>query len=179
MPLPGRLVCRHELRKRIIRSAGPTRSARKLEVPGIVGMAKTTRTLVREFSASPRDRAPQASAASARSAVRQNGGTKKDLSFSSKDRSLTCGATFTIDSSDAEPSHEHANTCSALNAGSRSRYSVGSAPCAPCLPFPFPSANHLPSSLLRESQLRPLSVSAHDGLTFASSVSAIKLWRIL
>ena len=39
------------------------------------------------------------------------------------------------------------------------------------VPFPFPSANHLPPSFLRESQLRPLSVSAHDGLTFASSVS--------
>ena len=44
-------------------------------------------------------------------------------------------------------------------------------PFAASLPFPFPSAIHLPSSLLRESQLRPLSVSAHDGLIFASSVS--------
>ena len=138
LPLPGRLVCRHELRKRIIRSAGPTRSARKLEVPGIVGMTKTTRTWVREFSASPRDRVPQASAASARSAVRQNGGTKKDLSFSSKDRSLTCGATFTIDSADAEPSHEHANTCSALDAGSRSRYSVASRRACALRPPTFP-----------------------------------------
>ena len=95
---------------------------------------------------------------------------KKHLSFEIKDRccNLRCHLYWLCD---AEPSHEHANTCSALNAGSRSRYSVGSASCTPRLPFPFPSAIHLPSSLLRESQLRPLSVSAHDGLTFASSVS--------
>ena len=38
-----------------------------------------------------------------------------------------------------EPSHEHANTCPASNAGSRSGYSA-------LRPFPFPSANHLPTS---------------------------------
>ena len=49
---------------------------------------------------------------------------KKGLSFTIKDRPSTCGATF-IGPAYAEPSHEHANTCSASNAGSRSRYSVG------------------------------------------------------
>ena len=120
-------------------SAGPTRSARKL--PRCLGSRGWRRRRVLRYaspSASPRDRVPQASAASARSAVRQNGGTKKDLSFSSKDRSLTCGATFTIDSADAEPSHEHANTCSALDAGSRSRYSVASRRACALRPPTFP-----------------------------------------
>ena len=51
---------------------------------------------------------------------------------------LTCGATFTIDSADAEPSHEHANTCSALDAGSRSRYSVASRRACALRPPTFP-----------------------------------------
>ena len=42
-------------------------------------------------------------------------------------------------------------------------------------PFPFPSAIHLPAGYLRDSQQRPLSVSAFSGLTFASTVSSYSI----
>ena len=117
------------------RCAGPTKLAGLPVAPEIMGMTEASRTSVRKPPASPRDRVPRKAAASAgglfyRTAhpaclpAPEGRQTKKGLSFTIKDRPSTCGATF-IGPAYAEPSHEHANTCSASNAGSRSRYSVG------------------------------------------------------
>ena len=87
---------------------------------------------------------------------------KKDLSFEKKDRSCTCGATF-FDSEKSPLTKMPTHFLPLTQAhGPDTRVANN--------PFPFPSANHLPSSFLRDSQQRPLSVSAHDGLTLASSV---------
>ena len=92
---------------------------------------------------------------------------KKRLSFEIKDRRYICGTTFTWPPK--EPSHEHANTCSALNAGSRSRYSAAS--LAGLQPFPFPSAIHLPLSMSAGLPATPALCKRFNGLIFASSVS--------
>ena len=101
---------------------------------------------------------------------------KKGLSFAAPCGELqrtglsTCGATFAW--SLAGPTREHAITCSASNAGSRSRYS---ALALRLRPFPFPSAIHLPPGVLRDSQQRPLSVSARMALLSPQRFRAIRL----
>ena len=101
---------------------------------------------------------------------------KKGLSFAAPCGELqrtglsTCGATFAW--SLAGPTREHAITCSASNAGSRSRYS---ALALRLRPFPFPSAIHLPPGVLQDSQQCPLSVSARMALLSPQRFRAIRL----
>jgi len=92
----------------------------------------------------------------------------KQKSAPVKGQTLFCGTTFVDLQKTQVTPYEGAITPPANNAGLRPGYWA-------LLPFPSPSAGHLPYRLPQGFHHPPLSVGAHHGLISASKVSFVIL----